>query len=158
MTISKSWLQWGVTKTLAHCRCHLGWNCYLNQSAPSQHSILFLQPTPILNQYDQLHGIWLVRRWKFATCKFSITCFKNYRARYSYVAPHVNKSLNWWNEKRSLTGGNFKVSRYVREKNVIRELIGIFESPKCDVNPQLLGVSGRWLAEPVVMAVALCTF
>ena len=37
--------------------------------------------------------------------------------------------------------------------------IGIFESPKCDVNPQpnTQGI-GQLLAEPVVIAVALCTF
>ena len=81
----------------------------------------------ILNQCDHLHGIWLVILWKFAICKFSITCFKNYRARYSCAAPHVNNSSNWSNEKRSLNGGNFKVGTPVsgnfREENVIRELI-----------------------------------
>ena len=38
--------------------------------------------------------------------------------------------------------------------------LGIFESPKYDVNPQpnIHRVLGRWLAEPVVIPIALCTF
>ena len=37
--------------------------------------------------------------------------------------------------------------------------IGIYESPKYDVTHSLIhGVSGRWLAEPVIIVVALCMF
>ena len=41
----------------------------------------------------------------------------------SCAAPHVNKSSNWSNKKRSLTGGNFKVSGYFREEDGIRQLL-----------------------------------
>ena len=37
--------------------------------------------------------------------------------------PHPNKISNCTNEKRSLTGGNFKVSGYFREEDVVMELI-----------------------------------
>ena len=77
---------------------------------------LFFSLYMILN-----HGIWLVSCWKFATCKFSITCFKNYRARYYCVAPHVNKCSKLIEGEK--IGGNFKVSGHFREEDVIRELI-----------------------------------
>ena len=40
-----------------------------------------------------------------------------------------------------------------------QENIGIFNCPKYDVNPQpTTGLLDRWLAEPVVIVIALCTF